>query len=160
MAADPFRREYRADLGTFAMAFVLGFHVLVVTIIVWRGENNSAAVKVLVPGLLVGFIALYVGANMWARTYVSRDRILKRGLFQTVATPWQAIQGIEIERRGKNPYVVIYDYQGRRIALPHLRSSEADIDEEVRALREIWEKRRGPHWKPIPEVAARISLRE
>ncbi|MFI0446851.1 PH domain-containing protein [Actinomadura sp. 6N118] len=158
MAADPFRREYRADLGTFAMAFLMGFFFLVVAIVVWRGENTSA-VMVLMSGLLVGILVLYLGTSMWTRTYVSRDRIVKRGLFRTIATPWQAIQGIEIRRGNRRSWVVIYDCQGREIDLPHLDASETDIEKEVRVLREIWEKRRGPHWKPIFDTA-RASRRD
>ncbi|TYB47888.1 PH domain-containing protein [Actinomadura chibensis] len=159
-ATDPFKREYRADIGTLVgMPFVWGFFFLVVAILIVRTESHSA-VKVLVLGLLVGIPLLYLGVEVRTRTYVSRDRILKRGLFRTIATPWQAIQGIETKQGPRYRYVVIYNFQGREIFLPHLISNEADVDKEVRALREIWEKRRGPRWKPIPEVAAKISLRE
>ncbi|MEW2357525.1 hypothetical protein [Spirillospora sp. NPDC029432] len=148
MTADPFGREYRADIGTFAIASVMGFYFLVVAVILLRGEDDSA-VKILVPALLAGIIVLFLGARLWTRTCVSRDRILTRGLFRTIATPWQGIQRIEVVDGIRNRHVVIYDYRGREIVLPHLHSSEVDVEKEARALREIWEKRRGPHWKPI-----------
>ncbi|MFI0453511.1 hypothetical protein [Actinomadura sp. 6N118] len=160
MAADPYEREYRADLGAFVgTAFVMGFFFLVVAVMTVQGENDPA-VKVLIPGLLIGFLVLNLGTEMWTRTYVSRHRIVKRGLCRTIATPWRGVQGIEIESGYRTRYVVIYDDLGREIALPHLRSNEVDVEKEARALREIWEKRRGPRWKPIPDIAAKISFRE
>ncbi|GAA4224337.1 hypothetical protein GCM10022254_03540 [Actinomadura meridiana] len=91
---------------------------------------------------------------------MSRDHVLKHGLFRTIATPWQAVQGIEIKAFPRYRFVVIYDFEGRRIYRPHLISNEVDDDKEVRVLREIREKRRGPRWKPIPEIAAKISPQE
>ncbi|MFB4313894.1 PH domain-containing protein [Actinomadura sp. 21ATH] len=156
MAADPFRREYRADPGTFVgTAFLMGVFFTVVTVIVVRAENHPA-IKVLVPGLLIGIAALRLGTEMRTRTCVSRDRILKRGLWRTTATPWQAIQGIETRRGFRNSHVVIRDCQGREIWLPHLGSSEVDVDKEARVLREIWEKRRGSRWEPIPDVTTSL----
>jgi hypothetical protein len=159
-AADPFRREYRADIGTLVgMPFVSGFFSLAVAIGIVRSESNST-VRVIVLVLLVGAFVFNLVVEIRTRTYVSRDRILRRGLFRSVATPWQAVQGIEIRRGRPRRYIVIYNFQGREIFLPHLVSNEVDVDKEVRVLREIWEQRRGPRWKPIPEVAAKISRRE
>ncbi|MFI0449262.1 PH domain-containing protein [Actinomadura sp. 6N118] len=158
MAADPYEREYRADLGTFALAYVFGFLFLCL-LVISAARDDRSAVDVLVPGLLVGALVLYVGCEIWRRTFVSRDRIVKRGVFRTVAIPWQGIQGIEF-LPGARTYVATYDHRGREIVLPHLNGSEVDAEKEVRVLRETWEKRRGPHWKPVPEIAAKISLRE
>jgi Bacterial PH domain len=112
------------------------------------------AVTVLAPVTVLLPVAVWYSA-----TIVARDHLLVRRLFRTRRIAWCDVQGIEIEG---NPaavveetqpkgLVAIYDRRGRRITLPGLQDRGGlSVHEEVRAMRELWERRRGADWAPLP----------
>ncbi|MFI6582672.1 PH domain-containing protein [Embleya sp. NPDC050493] len=117
---------------------------------------------------VMGLFALLMSFELF-RLHVIRATVVDgygvtlRGVFRTRVVAWPDTQGIEIEtlpwglEDQPTQAAVLYDSTGRRYALPNMDDLRTDdLNHEVNALRETWVRRRGEHWAPVPEVAARI----
>ncbi|MEO3763787.1 hypothetical protein [Streptomyces sp. B8F3] len=70
---------------------------------------------------------------------------------ETRRVAWSDIQDFEIRRnKFSGEFVVLRLSSGRRLGLPSVDSrSVSSVEEEVQALRELWEQLRGPDWTPL-----------
>ncbi|KAB2350288.1 PH domain-containing protein [Actinomadura rudentiformis] len=156
-----FELEYRLPSQMFLIAGIpMGILIAIGAFVAGTSDDNSTALKVILPSLMIGGFVLFLWAARRSGTYVSRDGIVTRGMVRRTSTPWQGIQDIKITQSGSAEIAVIYDYEGRKLRLPQLNSSNVLVADEVQILRELWEKRRGPRWKPIPSVTAQINGRK
>jgi hypothetical protein len=105
-------------------------------------------------GIAVALLVLVFGM-LRRLTVVDQDHVTVRWV-RTRRTAWHDILDIRIEqtRLDGRPIreVVLYDRDSRRIVLPNLVRRGRSVDEEVRAIRETWEQRRGEEWTPEPAV--------
>ncbi|MBZ6203624.1 PH domain-containing protein [Streptomyces olivaceus] len=85
-------------------------------------------------------------------TVTTPDHIEIRTLFGgTEQIAWKDIEEIETKGSTKTAQAVVIHIVGRHISLPHVNSRDiASFSEEVRLLRGLWERRRGPDWAPPP----------
>lgn len=111
--------------------------------------------------VLIGLLLLWV--SRFATT-VTGDHITARGA-KTRRIPWSDIQDIRIEVNpgslmksgAPKQHVIVYRTSGARVILPYLNQKNLDsrklvLETEVAALRATWQERRGPQWRPVPQV--------
>ncbi|MGP3969953.1 hypothetical protein [Streptomyces sp. 6N223] len=114
------------------------------------------------PGLGILGHFLVRAASRRSATITTPDHIEVHTASGIRRTAWRDIQAIEIvdaitprTRRhvpvDTGQYVAIYDHTGRRTELPHVNTTHvASLTDELRVLRELWERLRGPDWTPRP----------
>jgi len=127
-------------------------------------ETLDAAGKAWTIGatvVVVGLVLLWVARFS---TTVTDDHITARAA-RTRRILWSDIQDIRIE---VNPgalvksnvpkqQVIVYRTSGARVVLPfvdekNLANRRLVLETEVAALRTAWQQRRGPQWRPVPQV--------
>lgn len=96
----------------------------------------------------------YRGTSWFTRQYwtATHHDYIEVGLpLETRQVAWSDIQGFEIRRnKFSGEFVVIRLSSGRRLGLPSVDSrSVSSVEDEVQALRELWEQLRGPDWTPL-----------
>ncbi|MFH9855574.1 hypothetical protein ACH4NV_13500 [Streptomyces althioticus] len=165
MTEDPYLRRYDSTKG-FAVGFLIPAGALLIgaALTVVLDVESPLWVTVSVITVVV-LLAVWVAAAYGrAATILYEDHIQIRTAFGTRRVAWQDVQEIRNER---NPaadqhdlpkrVMLLYDRDGRRIGLPHLSEWAVDsLDAELEVLREIWIRRRGETWAPIPEVTAKL----
>ncbi|MFD0855830.1 DivIVA domain-containing protein [Actinomadura adrarensis] len=140
--------EYRPPQTAFAVtAGTVGVIVTVGAVAAGTSDDNPPAVRVLVPLLLLGLLALFLWLLRRTGTYVSRDGIVTYGVLRRTEIRWKEIQDIKAKEITGSTVVVVRTSDGRERRLPQLDDRHYPVPDEVKALRAIWEKRRGPGWK-------------
>lgn len=157
-------REYRLGLGSgmLALVFVLGIGVAAAVGI--ASETGWFSLGPLLMGLFAVLLSFEIfRVHVIRATVVDERGVALRGVFRARVVAWPAVQGIEIAtlpwglEDQPTRAAVLYDSTGRKYDLPNVDDLRTDdLDHEVDALRETWVRRRGEHWAPVPEVAARI----
>ncbi|MBE1486697.1 hypothetical protein [Plantactinospora soyae] len=102
-------------------------------------------------GMLVLISTVYL-AIIWfwrAATIVHQDHIAVRQLLRTRRTVWPDVLSIEVENNPASSRTMLLDRAGRLFALPGGVGAQAD---EVRAIKDIWERSRGGGWTPPAEA--------
>ncbi|MEO3754192.1 PH domain-containing protein [Streptomyces sp. B6B3] len=110
----------------------------------------SMAMLLLTAVVLGGVMALCYVALRRAGTTTHRDHIELRSPFSVRRVAWSDVQAIEIrDYKLMGQIARVRDASGRWLTLPHVNSNSVpSLPEEVRALRELWERLRGPDWAP------------
>jgi hypothetical protein len=104
----------------------------------WLWTPLSLAV---VASLTFGYLS-----SKRSATITTPDHIETRTLSRTRQTAWRDIQAIEVRGGAKTGQrVFVRDAAGEQFRLPHLDSGsvESSFEDEVSALRSLWEQRRG-----------------
>lgn len=104
----------------------------------WLWTPLSLAV---VAALLYGYLA-----SKRSATITTPDHLETRTLTKVRQTAWRDIQAIEIKGSAKTGQrVFARDAAGEEFRLPHLDSGnvESSFEDEVSALRSLWERQRG-----------------
>ncbi|MGY0062476.1 PH domain-containing protein [Streptomyces sp. LZ34] len=162
-------REYRAPLALSVFVIVFfGGGGLTVLGPFFAGDAPIALVIVMVA-VVAPLVLVLVVVVCGSVTVVNEDHVAVRRLFRTRRTAWCDIQGIEIEgnpgamvdQTQPTGIVVVHHRDGRRITLPHLHDRRGlSVYQEVSAMREMWERRRGEDWTPRPGAEAAVAEAE
>ncbi|MFC4562489.1 hypothetical protein ACFO4E_11555 [Nocardiopsis mangrovi] len=166
-------RRYRAPvaMSVFVTVFFGGGAVAVL------GPLFTADMPLALALALTALVAPPAGLTMvvfWrSSTTAGPDAVVVRRL-RARRTAWQDVQAIEIENgparaaaagtRGRERpggIVVVYDRGGGTTTLPHVGYGRGgSVSEEAAALRRMWERRRGPDWRPLPVAEAAMAKAE
>lgn len=126
----------------------------------------SGAVTIGFFVLLVVLLGLAFARSRVSATITGPDGLVVRRLFETRRTAWPDIQDIKVETRSVwtvkarevRRAAVAFDRGGHRIALPNLDEANVSaLDDEVRRVRALWERRRGEDWTPESGAAAAME---
>lgn len=160
-----FRREYHASAAK-AWAMVAGYTIISAALVL-RLVSQGAPTVVTVPvALLFVWLLVFLGVALRkGGTIVHEDGLTIRGLGSPRSVPWPEVQGIEIKlnpgggtRGTPREWVIVYVSTGKRYLLPQLNDRNGYVLEyEVSNMRELWTRRRGDDWAPLPAVAAAID---
>ncbi|MFJ6569827.1 hypothetical protein ACIQNU_20625 [Streptomyces sp. NPDC091292] len=165
---NPHFPEYRAQAGSPMGLGAPGIGLVGITFGLAQLARNGAPLWVLL-GLPVVLAVLLGGLWLAAKrtaTLTGPKNIVVQGPLAHRVTAWQDVQAIEVvsnaagvaDAKAVREYVVVYDRTGRATMLPHLNDKTVfSVEEEVRQLRELWERLRGDDWAPLPEVAAKVA---
>lgn len=102
-------------------------------------------------GMLVLMGTVYLGI-VWfwrAATIVHDDHIAVRQLFRTRRTAWSDVLAIDVEDGPAPSRTLLLDREGRLFALPGGVGTRPD---EVRAVKDVWERSRGAGWTAPAEA--------
>lgn len=153
-------RRYRGSLVLKAVvaALLLFFAGLLASFAVLLVRVAEASFAVAIP--FAAFAALFLTLMLGfvrSGTVVGPEHITVRDMGMR-RTAWRDVIAIEVEDsavEGTKPLecVAIYHRDGRRIVLAGLTGSRTlSVHREVRAIREMWERRRGEDWTPRPAL--------
>ncbi|GHH70808.1 hypothetical protein GCM10018793_05410 [Streptomyces sulfonofaciens] len=159
--------EYRAGSGGLGLGLP-GFGLVGIMAGMAELSRSGAPLWLLLglPLLLVVLLLLVRAAARRSATLTDAEGITVVTALGSRRTAWRDVQAIEIQTvpvAVKGPgsvteTVVIHDGTGRRSLLPHLDDRAVfALHEEVRELRALWERRRGPGWAPAPGTAERVA---
>ncbi|GAB3012183.1 hypothetical protein GCM10023080_093780 [Streptomyces pseudoechinosporeus] len=123
---------------------------LLANLFVMVEHGDGSVLGMLFSLAVVASVAFGYASTKRSATITTPDYIEVRTLFGTRQTAWGDIQ--EIGTKGSKKMaqrVVIYDSSGRQIGLPFVNPRDiTSFSEEVRVLRGLWERLRGPDWRP------------
>ncbi|MFD0850726.1 hypothetical protein ACFQ07_00570 [Actinomadura adrarensis] len=149
-------RRYRLRPGQLVfITLLLGWEGVPLAVAVVPDDDLSVTFK---AGLiaLISLVYLALIAFWRAATIVHRDHIAVR-LLRTRRTAWSDVLSIEIDPA--SPRTMLLDREGHLFALKGGVGAGA---EEVRAIRDTWERSRGEDWTPPAEafvLAAQLRAR-
>ncbi|HSV66012.1 MAG TPA: PH domain-containing protein [Mycobacteriales bacterium] len=147
---------------------VVGLPLLAIVAGLAYGAANGVSLVVVAgpAAVLIVLLAWGYARGRLSATITGPDRLTLRRPFGSRTLQWPDIQAIELEtqpvwtaqaRQLRNA-AVAYDRQGRRIALPGVDDTHvASLDDEVRALRALWQRRRGEGWEAAPGATAAMD---
>ncbi|MFD2277969.1 hypothetical protein ACFSUJ_01125 [Streptomyces lusitanus] len=166
MSDDPYLRRYDVTRG-FSAGFLIrrGAGLTAAALPFVFDEEVPLWATILVIAVIVLLAVWVAAAYRRAATILYEDHILIRTAFTTRRVAWEDVQEIRNERNpGADQHnlpksvMVLYDRDGRRLALPHLSEWAVDsLDEELRVLRDMWTRRRGEDWAQLPEVTTKLD---
>jgi hypothetical protein len=165
MTGEPRFPEYRA--GPMKPAGPsLGMIAIMAGLAYMAGSGAPLAALLGVAALVVVFVGLLYLASRRVATFTGPDHITVKRVFGLKEIAWRDVQAIDVEANAvatvettaPGEFVVVYDRTGRKTVLPHLNGRNVpSLPDEVRALRDLWERRRGADWAPAPEAAAAMT---
>ncbi|MGW4763790.1 PH domain-containing protein [Streptomyces pseudogriseolus] len=166
MSDDPYLRRYDVTKG-FSAGFLIpaGAALAAAALPFVFDEDVPPWVTISVITVIVLLAVWVAAAYRRAATILYEDHILIRTAFGTRRVAWEDVQEIRNERNpGADQHdlpkrvMVLYDRDGRRVGLPHLSEWAVDsLDEELRVVRDLWTRRRGEGWAPLPAVTAKLN---
>lgn len=166
--ADDRRAQYPAYHANSSSPAGPGLAVVAIMGGLAYGAANGVPVPLVVVlmAVLVGLIVWGYQRNRGSATITAPEHLIVKRPLGSRTVPWPEIQQIVVESqavwtaqaREPRDVAVVYDRAGERIVLPHLdNKSVASLDDEVRALRTLWEARRGATWQPAAGITTAIE---
>jgi Bacterial PH domain len=163
-------RAYRAAKGaSLTLVGIIGLSSI--GALIKLGRERTPMPTIIAIGLgLAAFIGVMVAWSRRSATIITEDYIALRGLWRTVRIAWPDVQAIRVESnvasvvRSDQPkaHVFVYDRHGTRRMLPCftaeiLATRGQDIKHELAFIEEIWLRRRGADWVPLPDAQGKIG---
>ncbi len=141
-------RTYRAAPGLKSTGVPLVVPIMLLGLMAAAGVEGPFLL-IWTVGIAVVMALCYVALRR-SGTTVHHDHIEMRTPFRTRRVAWHEIQAIELTgSKMSGQFTLVRVASGRRLGLPHVNSrSVPSLPEEVRTLRELWERLRGPDWTP------------
>ncbi|WP_432135465.1 PH domain-containing protein [Streptomyces sp. bgisy154] len=134
----------------------------------WTDGSIPPGVRFLVTVALLAFFAWLFAAAARAATVADRRGLRVRGFLGTRAIAWADVQDIRSETNPGSAFqdgaarrvCCAYGSTGRRVLLMYVDDTHVRLDDELAFLRRAWRELRGPGWRPVPGLAARIRRGE